>query len=347
MSIPYKSYNTINYIFTVWRNNAPLKTIEAYDAGTITSDVDSELKTSYHGIFWEYSEINFVSDQLRIDCEINGKTYPLGVFCVTTETPYAANGLQLIEIEAYSLLWILQQCRIENRVTYAKGESYVSIIQGLMQSAGLINFEIEASDLTLATDREDWDIGTDYLTIINDLLDEINYNELYVDTDGKIRAKKYVAPAVSGVTHIYSEGENSIISADYRLTNDRFGRANVFIVICDNPELAETLRAESVNDDISSPYSVTNLGRRVASITYVDNTPSADELQNYADKLNAQSKQTNEVIEFSTAIQPDHTPYEILMVLVGGASGVYRETGYEISMGAGGQMKHTALRVIV
>ena len=35
------------------------------------------------------------------------------------------------------------------------------------------------------------------------------------------------------------------------------------------------------------------------------------------------------------------------MVLVGGASGVYRETGYEISMGAGGQMNHTALRVIV
>lgn len=347
MSITYKSRNTVEFHYTVWRNNVPLKEIEAAGPGTLTMDVDSELKTSFRGTFWAYSGVNFISDRLHIDAEINGESVSLGIYCVTTETPTSSGGLRTVQIEAYSLLWILSRCRIEERTTYSAGTLYTSVIQGLIQAAGLSDYYVTPSSLTLATDREDWDLGTDYLTIINDLLGEMNYNTLFVTAEGQIRAEPYTAPTISGVTHTYTEGRDSLILADYQVNNDFFDKANVFICICDNPELPATLRAESVNADPNSPYSTVNLGRRVPSITYVDNTPSQTELQSYADRLNAESKRTNEVIEYWTAIMPDHGTYETIMVSVGGISGVYRETGFEIALSADGRMKHTAERVIV
>lgn len=343
----YKDINTVHAIFEVWRDNLPLKKIESYGNVTLSHSTDSELKTTVKGSFFRYHGVNFISDKLHISIEINGVTYPLGIFCVTTETPKMSAGLELVDIEAYSLLYILEQCKLEVRRTFTKGTSYLTVIQSLIADAGFTNYAVDDSTLTLSTDREDWEIGTSYLTIINDLLAEINYNSLWVDHSGQIRATKYTAPDISNVTHTYVEGVNSLISDEYTITSDYFDKANVFIVLCDNPELDETMRAESVNDDPNLPYSTVNLGRRVPTITYLNNTPSQEELQTYADNLKAKSRQTNEIIEIVTAINPTHESYETLLIQVGNAAGIYREIGYEITLTASGQMKHTAERVIV
>ncbi|MBQ2277388.1 MAG: hypothetical protein II333_02360 [Clostridia bacterium] len=343
----YHDYNTIRVVYEVWRGNAPLKTIEAYGDPVLTQDTDSELKTSLKGTFFAYTGVNFLTDRLHVTIDLNGTVYPLGIFCVTTETPRRTDGLALADIEAYSLLYVLKQCKLENRLFYPKGTAYTAIVQELLADAGFTNYAVDSSDLTLSTDREDWEIGTEYLSIINGLLREMNYNDLWVTVSGQIRASAYTAPSLDSITHIYTAGRDSIIKENYTVTGDYYGKANVFIVICDHPELDETLRAESVNDSASSPYSTVNLGRRVPVIEYVDNTPSQAELQRYADNLKAKSHQTNEVIEFVTAIVPTHSAYDTVLVDVGGVTGVYRETGYEITLGASGEMKHTGARIIV
>ena len=149
------------------------------------------------------------------------------------------------------------------------------------------------------------------------------------------------------MTHTYAEGRDSVIAADYECEEDRFDRANVFIAICDNPELDTVLRAEAVNADPSSPYSTVTLGRRIPRIERVDNTPSLADLQDTADRMLAESLQTTETVEIVTAIMPDHGANETLLVQVGGITGIYRETGFEIALSATGQMKHRARRVIV
>lgn len=343
----YRDYNTIRVVYEVWRGNAPLKTIEAYGDPVLTQDTDSELKTSLKGTFFAYAGVNFLTDRLHVTIDLNGTVYPLGIFCVTTETPRRTDGLALTDIEAYSLLYVLKQCKIESRLFYPKGTAYTAIVQELLADAGFTNYAVDSSDLTLSTDREDWEIGTEYLSIINGLLREINYNDLWVTVSGQIRAAKYTAPSLENITHTYTAGRDSILRDTYTVTGDYYGKANVFIVICDHPELDETLRAESVNDSAASPYSTVNLGRRVPVIEYVDNTPSQAELQRYADNLKAKSHQTNEVIEFVTAIVPTHSAYDTVLVDVGGVTGVYRETGYEITLGASGEMKHTGARIIV
>lgn len=343
----YRDYNTLRIVYEVWRGNILLTTVEAYSDAVLTQDTDSELKTSLKGTFFAYSGINFLSDRLHVKMELNGTAWPLGIFCVTTETPRQTDGVRLVDIEAYSLLYILKQCKIEKRRYYPKGTAYTTIIQELLADAGFTNYEVDPSALTLATDREDWEIGTTYLSIINGLLREMNYNDLWVTVSGQIRATKYTAPSLDNITHTYTAGRDSIVRETYTVTSDSYGKANVFIVICDHPELDDTLRAESVNDSASSPYSTVNLGRRVPAIEYVDNTPSQEELQQYADNLKAKSHQTNEVIEFVTAIVPTHSTYDTVLVDVDGVTGVYRETGYEITLGASGEMKHTGARIIV
>lgn len=349
MSIRLKSSNEVRFHFTVWRNGEPFCELEPYGTGQLTHDNGAELQDSIQQVFHDYRAlgVDFVGDILRVECDVNGQTYPLGRYCVTTERPGFQNSVKVMEIEAYSLLWILTQCKTEEVRTWTAGTEYTEVISGLLLEAGFTAYEIEETDAVLATDRADWDIGTEFIEIINDLLAEINYNPLFADFDGVIRGTKYRAPTLDTVTHSYTSGKDSVIRADYDSELDRFGVANVFIAICDSPEFEQTLRAEAVNNDPLSPYSVVNLGRRVPHIERLDNTPDLATLQDTADKLRAQSLETNEKIEITTAIMPDHGANETLLVEVGELAGVYRETGFEIELSPVGQMKHKAVRVIV
>jgi len=343
-----RGLNSVRFLYSVWRGGVPVANLSPYGAGTMTHSADGELQDSIQATFIDYSGegVDFVTDILRVECEINGEIYPLGRYCITTEKPGMQGGVAVVDVEGYSVLWILKQCKLEAIRTWAKGTQYVAVINGLIAEAGFSSYDITPTDAVLATDRADWDIGTDFLTIINDLLAEINYNQLFADFEGTIRGTPYVAPTIASVTHIYNEGENSLISADYDTEADRYDVANVFIVVCENPELSTTMRAESVNADPKSPYSTVSLGRRVPRIERVDNTPSQAELQATADRLRAESMQTEERIEVTTAIMPDHGANETLLVQVGDIAGVYRETGFEIELSETGQMKHKAARVI-
>lgn len=345
---PYKrGVNEVRFRYTVWRAGAPVREIFPYGGGTLTHEAGAELQDSLQATFLAYEGVDFVTDELRIECEINGETFPLGRYCITTEKPGRRGGVEVVDVEGYSILWILKQCKIETIRTWSSGTPYVTVINGLLAEAGFTSYEITQTDAALATDRADWDLGTDFLTIINDLLGEINYNPLYADFAGTVRATPYEAPTVAGVTHSYTEGVDSVISADYNAEEDRFDAANVFIVICENPELDAVMRAEAVNADPRSPYSTVTLGRRIPRIERVDNTPSMTALQATADRMRAESLQTEERIEVTTAIMPDHTANETLLVQVGELAGVYRETGFEIALSETGQMKHKAARVIV
>ena len=195
----YKSYNTITPIYEVWRGAAVVKTLNSTGDGVVRMDSDSDLKMSFAGTFYEYSGVNFLTDRLRVSVEINGTVYPLGTYCVTTETPSVADGVKTIKVEAYSLLWLLNQAKIETLKYYPTGQNYISAVQGLISEGGIADYSAEASTEVLATDREDWEIGTSYLTIINELLSEINYNQVWVTNSGTVKITKYAAPRLSNI----------------------------------------------------------------------------------------------------------------------------------------------------
>lgn len=161
----------------------------------------------------------------------------------------------------------------------------------------MTSIDAESTSYTFATDRQDWEVGTPVLDIVNQLLAEISYNSAWVDLSGAVRLTKYEQPSISTVDHIYNSGEYSLIEDYYEITRDRFSKCNVFRVTCENPELDSPMVATSINDSADSPYSVSKMGR-ILYTEDVDNIPSQVALQAYADKLKYQSLQTTEAVVF-------------------------------------------------
>jgi len=341
------AYNQYAERFEILRENAFFSEIIAVDHSVEVQNVEnSELKMSLRGAFFQVPDkINLLTDRLRPLMIINGTEYPLGKYVVTTETRISANGVEQIEIEAYSLLYLAKRKKIEERLSISAGDNYISFIMSLLNQCGIKDIDAEQSSLTFSTAREDWDIGTPYLDIINQLLTEINYNTAWVDLNGTVRLTKYTAPRVSDILHCYSADEYSIIESNHSRTTDRYGKSNVFRVTCENPEHKEPMVAIAENNSPDSPYSTVNIGRILHS-ERVNNIPDQETLQNYANRLRDQSLQETETVEFYTAIAPTHTSHDVVALDSGTLTGIYVETEWTLPMSPGASMTHKARRIL-
>lgn len=338
--------NTYSVRYEVLRGNAVFTEIYAMDNACEVQFIESsELKTSFRGVFFAYSQnINFLTDRLRPVVTINDTEYPVGVYVITTEPEQHLEGMTIRHIEGYSLLYLAKQKKIEERVSISAGSSYMTEILRLLNSCGLTDIEAEENLLTFATAREDWEIGTPILNIVNELLREINYNEAWVDLDGVVRLTAYRKPTLDNIQHNYSEGEYSTIESTFTKSTDRYAKSNVFRVMCNSPDLDEPMIAISENNAENSPFSTFNIGR-VLYTERIDNIPSQSALQAYADRLRDKSLQENEDVEFYTAPVPEHNAFDTIAVATGELAGIYTETEWRLQLAPGASMYHKARRV--
>lgn len=338
--------NTWSARYEVLRDGAVYAEIHTADQSAEVQFVgSSELKMSFRGRFYEYHRgIDFLTDRLRPVVAVNGQDYPCGVYCITTETEMRAEGLVTYEIEGYSLLELARRKKTESRVHLSAGVNYITAVVELLSGCGLSNFETVQTEYTLSADREDWEIGTPVLQIVNELLEEINYRQAWVDLSGSVCLTPYEVPSVDAIDHTYSEGEYSMIESGYTRTTDRYGKANVFRVVCDSPDLAEPMVAVAENNSDGSPFSIARMGR-ILYTENVDGTPSQEALQARADRLRDESMQITEEAEYYTAPVPEHNAHDVVGLAVGDLTGIYTETEWRLSMSAGASMYHKARRV--
>lgn len=333
--------------YEVLRNGAFYKQIYAHGIPTINMQSGSELKVSLSGTFHDHSalDINFLSDKLRVIANLNGTEYPCGIFCVTTEDKSKSSGSKFIDIEAYSLLYLAQQSKIEERLYFAKDELYTDVIEELLIDAGITDYDITSSDLALLTDREDWEIGASRLSIINQLLGEISYNTAYMDNSGTIICEPFTEPSIGNLDFTYNADTASIIGPDYTLSNDFHGKANVFKVICSNPDVGMPLTAVAVNDIASSPFNIDAIGR-ILKVTHIDNIASQEALQLKANELRMLSMISSEEVTFETAINPEHSVFNIVALNNDDLQGIFAETSWTMPLSGSSMMRHSAKRAL-
>lgn len=323
-----------------WNTDEPPK-VEYKDSG--------DIKGSFSGQFLPDERVNWLQDELQPCIILNGEETPLGIFRPTTLETIADNGQPTISIEAYDRAWLVQTGKTEDILHLSAGALYLDVIKRLLSERGVNNVLASPSAAVLPADREDWQIGTDYLSIINTLLGEIGFNELWFDAAGWAHLEAYTEPSAAAIRRRYStrQGMQLLGMANaFTETTDIFDAPNVFIAICDNPDRSGTMIAKAENESFG-PKSILQRKMRIPTVERVDQIADQASLQIYANRLRDESLQATKTVTFSVPAEPHHAVGDIISVEHPDIGGIYRETGWSLTMEAGELMKITAKKAVI
>jgi len=328
----------------VMRNGAICNRLDFPEPPTVLMSADASIKMSFTGKFLHNADVDYLNDRLCPRLVINEVDYPLGVYVIATVAGKYENGTLYDRIEAFDQALILQQTKTEDRLFFAAGTTYLSAVSSLLTGAGVQSVISDQLTDALQTDREDWEIGTDYLQIINAMLAEINYSPIWFDLNGAARLHKYRVPSGESVDIAYTSGVSNIKS-ECTSELDVYNAPNVFMAIMDNPDYDEVIIKTAENNNLASALSIPRRGRRILRVERVDNIASADALQDYANNLCLKAMQTTETIQFETDLNPVHTVGNIVGLDHEYIKGVYEERYWSMPLMAGATMFHKARKV--
>ena len=332
----------VAFRYDLIRDGVKYDELKAIDTPTVSMTYNAEIKLAFSGTFVHNPRAQYLTDLIKPMMRIRRTWYPLGEYVIGTVKEQHGNGAPRVQIEAYDRSLYLKQATSSHRIMFAKGNRYLDVIQSILLENGIQRVVIpESVKDTLQTDREDWEIGTPYLTIVNKLLSEINFSSLWFDFDGNACLTKYVPPNKAEVTHAYSDDEFSILNPKYERVEDIYTAYNVFVKVVNSPDYPFPLVARAVNDDPQSPISTVSRGREITDPDIqIDNIASQEALQEYVDNLMERSKLTTTTISWATANMPGHYIRDIVSLKNETFSGLVAETRWVMNLNYQGEMTH-------
>lgn len=340
---------TVEIRYRLFRGDAAFGEIYALESGTpaLRMNDSGEIKTSLAGRFAPAPEANWLTDQIRPELVIDGTAHPLGVYLPASVIGNEDESTKELRIEAYDRCWILRDHKIETLQSFAAGTNYLTAVKQLLTAAGITLVNETPTTATLTEIREDWDLGTSFLTIINELLAEINYKPIWFDAQGYAVLEPWRTPTAENLQH-FLDGSSILSFMLPMLTRetDVFSAPNVFLAICSNPDKSGAMSASSVNDNPMSPLSTVRRGRRILRVERVNNIASQVELQAYADRLKNENMYTGETFTVSTALLPGFGVADVTALSYDEISAICIEHAWEMELRPGGTMTHTLRKVV-
>lgn len=354
---------TEEILFRVLRGGAAFAQIYPQNGPVLRMRGDGEIKMSLSGSFHPCAldadgrevEVNFLSDEIQPVLKMDGTEYLLGVYMIADVTPSGNESGETLGIEAYDRCWRIRDTKAEARLYFSAGTNYITAVESLLTGAGITTVSKMKTSAVLNEARE-WEVGTSYLTVINTLLMEINYKQLWFNEKGIAMLEPSSVPKAANIRHILSG--NSLepydilyakafsITPKYSGSNDVFDAPNVFICYCANPDKDDIYIAKEENDNPQSPLSISRRGRRIVSVEKVDNIANADELQKYAKKRRNDSQITGETIQVETALLPGFGVDDVTALQYGDINAIYVEKEWTMTLKPGGMMTHLLKKVV-
>ncbi len=313
----------------------------------VRMEADADVKTSLSGEFVRDDRIDWLSDKIRPELIIDGKAAPLGLFIPASVRWKETETTKTITLEAYDQCWQLNDTKTEGVLHFSAGTNYLTAVKLLLTQAGIALVSSTPTSATLTEDREDWEIGTSYLTIINQLLDEINFNPLWFNASGVAILEPASVPTAENIEHMINSDDPDCLMLP-SITNevDVFDAPNVFICVCSNPDKDDVMIARAENTNPQSALSIARRGRRIVHMEKVDNIASQIELQAYADRMRNESMITGETFRIQTALQPGHGVNDVVAFHHADVTAVCLERSWSMSLGVGGTMQHSLKKVV-
>lgn len=328
--------------FDVLRNGVLYTRLQPQDAPSVSMVSAAEIKMTLSGAFVRPNKaINYLTDRIVPSVKIGSLIFSLGKYIITDAVEHNNLDIQSVDINAYDLTYLVKRSKIEGRLHLAKGSNYITAIRAQLVECGISDMLLTDTAAVLAEDREDWEPGTDRLTIINELLSEINYRSLYADLNGNICAVPVSTVSAEHITKQYRSGQYSVIYPEQQTQIDYFDKPNVFIRIVDNADKSSPMTAIAENNDPQSPFSIGAVGQRIADVQKVNNIASQSELQTLVNNLKADSLLASNITTFSTLAAP-HSVYEVVAL----DKAIYFETEWSIELASPLKMTHKGKEVM-
>ncbi|MEE3381578.1 MAG: hypothetical protein VZQ96_07050 [Succiniclasticum sp.] len=333
---------------------------------------NAQIKMSFSGVFGANAQdvdggpmdVNWLTDEIQPVMNVNGIDYPLGVYIPTTQS-VTDNVVRKVRIEAYDRCQRVLDTNSAVPVYWPRGTLYLDAVEQLLSAAGVTTVFKTDTDAAFTEAREDWAAGTPFLTIVNDLLAEINYKGLFFDANGAAVLEPSSIPEAAQIAHTLDDADpETLVVPGITRQNDTFSAPNKFIVVCANPDKGENMVAVSVNDNPQSPLSTVRRGREIVRVSTVDNISSQSELQAYADRLRNDSLLTSETVSVTTGLLPGWGVADVValhtaprayiertrrgkrLASVPGSNDICISRAYDMELKVGGKMQHTLEKVV-
>lgn len=341
---------TVDFRYIVVRNGADFTELRPIrDASPLLiMNESAEIKMSFSGSFAADDSINWLTDQIRPELVIDGVASPLGVYLPATVTPSEDESTRSVQVEAYDRCWLVRDTYTETMRHFSAGSLYTDVVRQLLTEAGIVLMIVTPSAAALTEDREDWDIGTSLLQIVNDLLAEINYNPLWFDAAGAAIVTPVRTPTAENIDHMLdSENVQSLLLPQIRQETDIYQAPNVFVCYVSNADKQGPMVATAENRNPQSPLSIPRRGRRIVQFMRLDNIASQEELDAYAARLRNESLSTGETVTVRTALLPGFGVNDVTALHYGDLASICIERGFSMELRVGGSMTHRLERVVI
>ena len=334
--------------YKVLRNGADLGTLYAVNHPQLRCDDSAAIKMSLSGDFAQNDLVDWLRDEIQPVLVIDGEPHPLAVLMPATVTPTKNATTAFLHVEAYDRCWRVQDVTTEDILHLAQGDNYIQEIQRLLVSCGIDTVLATKSDAVFAEDREDWDIGTSYLEIINQLLNEINYNPLWFNSRGAAVLEPVSLPNSSRLKHVMDERVvESLLLPSISRETDIYRAPNVFLCVCSNADKSQPLVSRAENTNPQSPLSIARRGRRIMKRIQVDNIENQAALDAYAQRICNESMIGGETIRVQTGLLPGFGVADVTALRFEGIDTLCVEKAWTMDLGVGGNMQHTLQRVVI
>lgn len=313
----------------------------------LSMDDSDQLKFALSGSFYDLDVIDWLHAEINPVLRIDSVENSLGYYIPTTIEETEDESSNQVSLECYDRSWRVKNKIAESRVYFAAGTPYLTAVKDLLGKAGIVLIRSTSTDAVLQEAREDWDIGTSYLNIVNQLLTEINYQELWFDASGTAVLQPFPALTTYSPDHVLdSNTVKSLLLPSFSRSLDMFSAPNVIICVCNNPDKTGQMIAVAENNAPTSPLSISRRGFRIAKKIRLDNIASQTALQAYADNQRDRYMQITERIVVQTALFAGFGVYDVTSLHYKDFSGQCTERAWTMELVTGGTMTHTLEMVV-
>lgn len=273
----------------------------------------------------------------------------LGTFYLSTDTrrKAVAAGAGTQPLQGWdSTQLTLQDDKITDRFVAAAGASVVGTVRTILTDHQMSLTAMPSSTVTLPGALE-WEPGTTWRKIINDLLTSVNYRPLTSTPLGLPTTQAYVDPQTAGVLWAYRLDASSVVRRGIDVTLDLFNVPNRWVAYVSEPDRAP-LRSVYTNATIGDPLSTVGRGRTIVDVLNPQNTQAVDQttLDQLVLRAAQDARSAFERVEFSTGLMPIFSGGDVVTLDLGDGPARYRSHTWEIELRAGGDMRHEMRRVV-